>query len=74
MTASQDEMVEAMRSASEALTYLWNNMAQVDEDPGDANIILMATEETHADAFTNLLNDAREKLAAVLDKIDHVPG
>jgi hypothetical protein len=70
-------MIEALRSASEALTYLWNNLGEADDDDeedDDGNIVLMVNEDKHAEAFMALLNDAREKLAVVLDKIDHVPG
>jgi hypothetical protein len=59
-----DEIIEALRSAQELCSYLWNNTDA--DEPESANVELVAHSDKHAEQLAALLNDARTRVDAAL--------
>lgn len=66
------EVLEALRSAQELCTYLWNNTDA--NDPGIGNVELVAHSDKHAEQLAALLNDTRMRVDAALHGLEIQQG
>lgn len=63
-----NEVMEALRSAQELLTYLWNNTDA--NNPEAGNVELVTHSDKHGEQLAALLNDARTRVDAVLHGLE----
>jgi hypothetical protein len=64
----KDEVIEALRSAQELCSYLWNNTDA--NNPEAGNLELIAHSDRHANQLAALLNDARTRVDAALHGLE----
>ena len=63
-----NEVMEALRSAHELCSYLWDNTDANNPDAG--NLELVAHSDMHAEQLAALLNDARSRVETALHGLE----
>lgn len=63
-----NEVLEALRSAQELCSYLWNNTDA--NDPEAGNVELVAHSDKRGEQLAALLNDARTRVDAALHGLE----
>ena len=63
-----EEVLEALRSAQELCSFLWNNTDA--ENPSDGNVEILVHTDEHAKQLAALLNDARERISSALHGVE----